>query len=211
MQENGRVSEQDMEENKSEGHPEILVGLLKEMGVLPDDGISDESIRKAKSDKRRNAYHNTIMLLQNYRTIVWLLECFPDDVSAELDRPFRDLDSLLGSVDLELSWGNKKLENRLEGIQRSRLLIDRLNEALTVLKKKPSNGRRLYELIHLSYIAPELLTHEELLYRLGISSRNYYRLRRQAVTVLSVRLWSAPDKEVDAWLEILSVFEGMEA
>ena len=27
-------------------------------------------------------------------------------------------------------WGNRKLENRMEGIQKSRLLLDRVNEAL---------------------------------------------------------------------------------
>ena len=37
----------------------------------------------------------------------------------------------------------------MEGIQKSRLLLDRVNEALTVLKKKPENGERLYQLIYL--------------------------------------------------------------
>ena len=40
-------------------------------------------------------------------------------------------------------------------------------EALTVLKRKTGDGQRLYDLIYLTYITPESLTHPELLYRLN--------------------------------------------
>ncbi len=43
----------------------------------------------------------------------------------------------------------------MQACRKSRLLLDRVNEALTVLKKKPENGERLYQLIYLTYIAPE--------------------------------------------------------
>ena len=87
--------------------------------------------------------------------------------------------------------------------------MDRVNEALTVLKKKPENGERLYQLIYLTYIAPEKLSHHELLYRLDMSSRHYYRLKQQAITILSIRLWAAPDNNVDVWLELVTLIEGM--
>ena len=57
----------------------------------------------------------------------------------------------LTSLDL---LGNKKLESRLESVRKSRLLLDRVNEALSVLKKKPDNGAKMYELIYLTYLAP---------------------------------------------------------
>ena len=88
--------------------------------------------------------------------------------------------------------------------------MDRVNEALTVLKKKPENGERLYNLIYTTYIVPEKLSHPELLSRLNMSSRNYYRLRQQAITILSIRLWSAPASDVDFWLEMLTLLEGLE-
>lgn len=138
-----------------------------------------------------------------------MMECFPEDVAEELDKPFEGLDTLLGQMDREMSMGNKKLESRMMGIQKSRLLIDRVNEALTVLKKKPDDGERLYKLIYLTYIAPEQLSHTELLYCLDMSSRHYYRLRQQAITILSIRLWAAPAVEVDMWLEMLTLIEGI--
>lgn len=200
----------DEQQEKIQVQSDAMIGLLTDRGILPDTGIDNEKVREARKEKQKNTYHNTLMLLQHYRTIVWLFECFPENVARELEKPFEGVDTLLEQVDLEVSWGNRKLESRLEGIQKSRLLLDRVNEALTVLKKKPENGERLYKLIYLTYIAPERLSHNELLYRLDMSSRHYYRLRQQAITILSIRLWAAPDTEVDVWLDILTLIEGLE-
>ena len=198
------------QQEKMQVQSDAMIGLLTDRGILPDTGIDNEKVREARREKQRNTYHNTMMLLQHYRTIVWLFECFPENVAGELEKPFEGVDALLEQVDLEMSWGNRKLESRLEGIQKSRLLLDRVNEALTVLKKKPENGERLYQLIYLTYIAPEKLSHHELLYRLDMSSRHYYRLRQQAITILSIRLWAAPDSDVDVWLEMVALIEGLE-
>lgn len=120
-----------------------------------------------------------------------------------------ELDALLDHMDLEMGMGNRKLESRLESVKKSRLLLDRVNEALTVLKRKPDNGPKMYEIIYLTYLAPDKLSHTDLLYRLDISSRHYYRLRGQAITILSIRLWSAPASEVDSWLEVLTLLENL--
>ncbi len=101
------------------------------------------------------------------------------------------------------------LESRLDSIRKSRLLLDRINEALSVLKRKPGDGARMYELIYLTYLGPDKLSHADLLYRLDISSRHYYRLRQQAITILSIRLWAAPASEVDSWLEVLTLLEDL--
>ena len=119
----------------------------------------------------------------------------------------QQLDALLSMVDVELSLDNRRLEHRLQSIQKSRLLLDRINDALTVLQKKPGDGELLYKVIYETYIAPEPLTHTELIYRLAVSSRHYYRLRAQAFSILSLRLWAAPAEELDAWLEVLSLLE----
>lgn len=106
-----------------------------------------------------------------------------------------------------MSLGNRKVENRLASIRKTRLVLDRINDALSVLKKKPDDGERLYDLIYLTYIAPESLNHNEMLFRLNLSSRHYYRLREQAISVLSIRLWSAPNKDVDFWMDLLYALE----
>ena len=49
----------------------------------------------------------------------------------------------------------------------------------------------------------------DILYRLDLSPRHYYRLREQAITILSIRLWAAPGKDVDFWFEVLTLLEGL--
>ena len=177
--------------------------MLTAQGLLEDDSIQDETRRKAQRERLQKLYHNTQVLLSHYRDIAWALECFPETVAQELDEPFDKLDTLLDRMDAEGCMGNRKLENRVESVRKSRLLLDRVNEALTILRKKPGNGARLYELIYLSYIAPEKLSHTDLLFRLDLSSRQFYRLRDQAIDVIAVRLWAVPVGEMDLLLGVV--------
>ena len=190
----------EQQEKRIQAQSDAFITLLTKRGILGDSQIDDAQKRAARQEKTKNCYHNTLMLLQHYRTLVWMLECFPETVAAELDRPFEGVDKLIEDVDVEVALG----------MQKSRLLMDRLNEALTVLRKKPDNGERLYNLIYTAYIAPEVLNHQEVLYRLNLSSRNFYRLRQQAISVLSIRLWATATPDVDFWLEMLTLLEGLE-
>ena len=187
---------------------EQLLSLLERRGVVADVSIANEKARQAEQAMRRNMYHNTTLMLKYYRDIVWALESFPEQVAEELDRPLKDLDALLSTVDTQLAMGNSKLERRLQNVKQSRILLDRINDALTVLRHKPGNGEMMYNIIYQTFIIPEKLSHADILYRLDISDRHYYRLRQQAINILSIRLWMAPSGGLDAWLEILTLLEG---
>ena len=195
---------------ETELQPDIVFEMLTKRGLIGDKRISNEKTRDAQQQKNKMAYHNTLLLLKHYRTIAWMLECFPDTIAEELEQPFEGLDKIIERIDFERTYGNRKLENRLESIQKTRLMLDRVNEALTVLKRKPKDGEQLYQLIYLSYITEEKLTHVEILLRLAVSSRQYYRLRQDAINILSIRLWSAMTKEGDFWIEMLSLLDDME-
>ena len=186
---------------------DAFISLLTKRGILGDHKIDNDKIRKAQQEKNRKSYHNTQLLLQHYRNIAWLLECLPMDIAKELEEPYEDIDKLIDHMDLEVALGNRKLENRMEGIMRTRLLFDRVNEALTVLSHKPDNGKRLYDVIYRTYIRPDKLSHLELLDELRLSGRVYYRLRQQAISILSIRFWSTPVAGMDFWLDMLTLFE----
>jgi hypothetical protein len=204
-----RKKQKDSQESLLSDQSKAFLRMLTQRGILEDPDIEDEAVRQAAKDKKRNAYHNTMLMLQQYRDISWSLECFPAHIAEELDRPMRDLDAMLSLISAEIGMNNAKLENRLLSIQKSRLLLDRVNEALTVIRRKPGNGELMYNALHLTYIIPEKLRHTEILYRLGISQRHYYRLRQQAINILSIRLWATPTGELDAWLEVLTLLEAM--
>ena len=122
--------------------------MLAKRGLIAENSADPECIKKAKQEQKKQAYHNTELLLKHYRTMAWLLECMPNTIAAELDERFETVDELIGKLDVEMAYGNKKLESRLQNVQKTRLLLDRVNEALTVLKRKPGDGQRLYDLIY---------------------------------------------------------------
>ncbi len=186
---------------------DVVLKLLTKRGLIPDKKISDDARRAAQQKRQKDSYHNTELLLKNYRRIAWLVECFPEAIAAELDRPFEAVDELLDGVNIASIFGNRKLEQRTASVEQTRLLLDRINEALTVLKRKPGNGQDLYNLVYLSFIAPEQLSNQEVLYQLNLSPRHYYRLRKEAITILSLRLWSSPDPVIDLWLELIEMGE----
>ena len=161
----------EQQEHQISAQSDAFIKLLTKKGILEDSQIDDEKIRQAQKEKKRNMYHNTRLLLEHYRNISWMLECFPNTIAEELDSPLSSLDSLLDRMDLEMGMGNRKLESRMESVRKSRLLMDRVNDALTILKRKPGNGAKMYELIYLTYLAPDKLSHTDLLYRLDISTR----------------------------------------
>ena len=195
--------------NNLSAESKAILDMLTDRGLVEDPQIDDETIRQAEKEKKRKMFHNTQLLLQNYRDIIWILECLPANIAEELDTPIHNLDVLLRLVNEEIDLDNRKLESRLKSVSKSRLLLDRLHEALTILRQKPSYGELMYNIIYNTYVMPEKLSHNDLIYRLDISPRHYYRMRKQAINILSIRLWAAPASELDSWLDVLTILENI--
>ena len=181
---------------------EVVLSFLRERGILADERITPQQVEEKK---RKEAYHNTLLLLSNYRNILWQTDSELDTIAAELNLPLQKLDAVLSRIDAEIGMENRRLELRLERLAKTRQLLDRINDALTTLKYKPDNGPLLYELIYLTYIGEEKLILNDILFRLNISRRHYYRLKEQAVNAISLRLWSAPTTDLEIWLGLVSM------
>ncbi len=179
-----------------------MLSFLRDRGVLEDESITPQQV---EAKKQKQAYHNTLLLLTNYRNILWQTESELETVAAELNLPLQKLDAVLSRIDAEIGMENRRLELRLERLVKTRQLLDRINDALTMLKYKPGNGQLLYDLIYMTYIAEEKMLQSDVLFRLNISRRHYYRLKEQAISLLSLRLWSAPSSDLDLWLELVSM------
>ena len=181
---------------------EAVLSFLRERGILADESITPQQVEEKK---RKEAYHNTLLLLSNYRNILWQTDSELDTIAAELNLPLQKLDAVLSRIDAEIGMENRRLELRLERLAKTRQLLDRINDALTSLKYKPDNGPLLYDLIYLTYISEEKLHQTDILYRLNISRRHYYRLKEQAISIISLRLWSVPSTNIDLWLDLVSM------
>jgi len=188
---------------------EAVLSFLRIQGILAENStLSEEMIREAQEKKQKQAYHNTLLLLSNYRNILWQTDCEIEAIASELNVPLKNLDALLSRVDAEIGMENRRLELNLERLAKTRQLLDRINDALTALKRKPDNGPLLYELIYMTYISDEKLLQTDVLFRLNISRRHYYRLKEQAINIISLRLWSSPTSDLDLWLELVAMLSG---
>ena len=187
---------------------EQLRALLERRGIVGDPDIPNAKARLAEQELRRKKAETEAARQKEKQAAETASSGFPKEIAQELEQPLKDLDVLLSVVDTQVALGNVKLEHRLLSIRKSRLLLNRINDALTVLRHKPGNGELMYNIIFQTFITPDKPTHSDILYRLDISERHYYRLRQQAINILSIRLWTAPQGCLDAWLEILTLLEG---
>ena len=203
-----KVSQYDEEESQILKKSTGLIDLLVQKGLIEDHDISDEKVREIKKEVARKKYHNTLALLEQYRTIIWILECVPEEIAMELKVQTETIDALIERIDYELASDNKRLEGKMRTVLKTRNLIERVNDALSVLKMKPGNGEALYRLIYEAFIDPERRPWYELVQRMHVSSRTYYRMRESAVDTVSKRLWGSSETEIDDWLEILTLLEG---
>ena len=190
---------------RTASNAEAVLSFLRDRGVLAGKDLTPQQIEESK---QKQAYHNTLLLLANYRNILWQTDSELETIAAELELPLQNLDAVLSRIDAQIGMENRRLELRLERLSKTRQLLDRINDALTALKRKPDNGQLLYDLIYLTYIAEEKLLQTDVLFRLNISRRHYYRLKEQAISILSLRLWSAPSSDLDLWLELVAMLSG---
>lgn len=186
-----------------------LQDYLATTGVIGDETIKDPNKRKKQQKKRKHLYHNTQVLMENYQTMLWVIENFPAAVAEELSEPMAETDRLLERIDLEFVMENHRLENRIRTIAKSRCLIDRVNVALTMLRSKPGDGEDMYQVIYQTYIKPEFTDIWDLFAKLALSRRRYYHLRGNAFGLMSLVLWSGPSAEITRWLEIVEMLEEM--
>ena len=63
------ISLYEQQEERIRIQSDAFITLLTERGILGDHRIDDERIRNARQAKQKNTYHNTLMLLKNYRTL----------------------------------------------------------------------------------------------------------------------------------------------
>jgi hypothetical protein len=87
------------------------------------------------------------------------------------------------------------------------MLMDRLNEAINFLKTKPDEGELMYQIIYYTFIGEKMNSVYDILNKIGIAKTRYYKLRKKAITMISVKLWTVPDIKLELWLELLSYFE----
>ena len=166
-----------------------LMDYLISSGTIQNINIQNERIREVIRRRNAIAFHNTELLLRQYRDIAWQLEYAPYKIAEELDYRCDNLEEVIKAFDYEFITNNKSLEYRLEQLEHSVIMFKALNEALTILKLKPDHGELYYRILYLHYIDPEQKKVPDITEELGLRRSTYYALKKEAISSVSTRLW----------------------
>lgn len=156
-------------------------------------------------------YHDTWKLLKHYRDVVWSLELSVQQLKMQFKVEYGgSIDEFLESVYLAgVDLGGTQIEDHARCIERSNKMLTLLTSSVELLRKRHKNGDAYYWILYYTYLSPQQFRNvEEILDQLrphirDISSRTYYRRRKNAVTALSHVLWGYTEQES---LKILNCF-----
>lgn len=154
--------------------------------------------------KEDTLFHNTEILLKNYREITWSIELAAFELSDEVEENyFTSMDNYL---DILYSSGVDKYAGRIASLAQnaeiSKQLITVLHKALDIIREKHEKGEEYYWIIYYTYLYKTKLSLEQVLSSLAgkgyaCGYRTYYRRREEAIEILSVVLWGCTAKHFD--------------
>ena len=153
----------------------------------------EKLIKVTKICKKVDAevYHDAHLLLKIYSDVVWGMNESYNHVVCECQEIYDG--SPVFALDVMTEFGSsvkaKLLQEQLEDIETSKVIIDVINNAMVKLKTYPKKGEKYYEILSNTYFAKKKYDEQELLEILDISRTTYYRLRKKAICVFGTILW----------------------
>jgi hypothetical protein len=136
-------------------------------------------------------YHDAHLLLKIYSDVVWGMNESYNHMVCECQEIYGN--SSLSVLDIMTEFGSnmkaKLLQEQLEDIEMSKVIIDIINSAMVKLKTYPRKGERYYEILSNTYFIKNKYEEQELLEILNVSRTTYYRLRKKAICVFGTILW----------------------
>ena len=139
-------------------------------------------------------YHDTWTLLKNYRSVSWSIEVSDYNLQADFRTEYGCASEAVLDG-LEASNSNTHLESYVHSLERSKRMLQLINSAIDLMRKKHEKGELYYWILYYTYLAPHHYANNyEILHFLELkgmpmSMRNYYLRREEAINVLSSVLW----------------------
>ena len=164
-----------------------------------------ENNKKSVSEMTRDdyLYHNTEMLLKKYRDVVWSI-----DVSVTRTQMNFEIEFGVGIEEfLDMSYAagadltGTDIEAQMRTIERNRKMLEIIDRALDVIRKKHKCGEMYYQILYLTYITSEEFENtSSIVAELAdlsfyMSEKTYFKKKKEAILLLSNILWGFTSKE----------------
>ncbi len=121
----------------------------------------------------KDFYEATEKLLKRYRNLSWVVEYFPEFFEGKLMGT--DIDFHLDGLPVKIGC-----------IEDAKSVLRSIEKGVEYIAKVPNGGEDLHEILYLLYINPQSTKKDEIYKKLNISRRTFYRLRKKAITMLSL-------------------------
>ena len=142
-------------------------------------------------------YHNTYLLLNKYRDVVWSLETSTGRLKSKFMKEMGcSIEEYLDNTYLAgMEFSESGVQEHTKIIESSRKMLQLLESSIEILRKKHKYGETYYWILYYSFLSPKQYRNtEEILDQLilhidNVSYRTYFRKRKEAVDALSTVLW----------------------
>lgn len=147
-----------------------------------------------------NYYHDTELLLKNYRNVKFALETASIGFRKNFEtRVGNTIEGLLDQLYCAGYSVDPILQDRANSLAKSEAMLNIVDEAINVIEKCHFKGKEFKKIIELNYIVAQHYSLSEILDILGsngfiYSERTYYRAKKEAIETLSSVLWGLPEK-----------------
>ena len=158
---------------------------------------------KNKKKDEDTLFHNTEVLLKNYRDVVWSLEVAVHRVIQNFYQEYgRDIEGFLElTYEAGLDLNGTEIEAQTKTIARSRNMLRMIDCSVDLLRTKHKNGELYYWILYYTYLSPqEMQNIDEIVdklkdYMKDISRSTYFRKKNEAVMQLGRVLWGYTSRE----------------
>ena len=156
-------------------------------------------------------YHNTYLLLSKYRDVVWSLELSVQKVKNKFQIEMgSSIEDFLESAYLAgVDFADSGIEEHTKSIEKSQKMLKLMENAVELLRNKHKNGEKYYWILYYGFLSPNQYQNaEEIVEALEphmgyVTTKTYYRKRREAINALSSILWGFTSRET---LDVLKEF-----
>ncbi|MGV8155140.1 MAG: hypothetical protein ACLKAO_12700 [Alkaliphilus sp.] len=161
------------------------------------------SIKVCEKAEER-VYRDAHLLLKIYADVVWRTKESYGIVVNEYEEIYGE--TSLAAIEVMTDFGSnmkaKLLQEQLEDIETSKIIIDIVNSAMSKLKTYPDKGECYYNLLKITFFAGSKCSETKILEILDISRATYYRQRRKAIFLFGVVLWGYVLKDIIRSLDV---------
>jgi len=159
----------------------------------PDMNL-DKIVSICRLEKKHNVklYHQTKLLLELYRKVVWSVENSLYDLeSTATDFGSQRIQDLLNYLDLDFEGevDKGKIEDHLKSIAKSRDLVFLIDQAMMKLNDYPNGGELFFNIINRKFILKDLYSDTDLMDSLDLERTTFYKRKKEAINMLGTILW----------------------